>query len=101
MAYLTDGHATHYITLFPRPQADQTNYDQTSHCSHIWIALYSPDAADLSSWTWADSSLISYNAWSPGEPNLSGEACARMAPSIEYHWADTLCDTSYAYICQG
>jgi hypothetical protein len=64
-----------------------------------WIGLEASVALPPT-YTWPDGSTPTYTAWDAamGEPNMTG-TCVRMRPSGL--WADWMCATNYAYICEA
>lgn len=63
----------------------------------FWIGL--SDAARENQWKWSDRTELSFNMWSPGEPNNSGnEDCAHVRP--DGNWNDERCSDKIAFICE-
>jgi hypothetical protein len=64
-----------------------------------WIGLRRPQAGEPFSWVTGE--LVSYTAWDAGEPNETGEACARLrANTNPQTWADRPCNQTFGAICE-
>jgi hypothetical protein len=64
-----------------------------------WIGLRRPQAGEPFSWVTGEP--VSYTAWAAGEPNETGEACARLPTNTNPQtWADRPCNQTYSAICE-
>jgi len=60
-----------------------------------WIGYSRIGATEFS---WLTGEPVTYEHWRQGEPNESGDACARLRDNGE--WADRTCDNSHSAICE-
>jgi hypothetical protein len=59
-----------------------------------WIGYHRTDAE----FEWVTGEPSGFENWGQGEPNESGDACARIRPNGS--WADRACDSKYGAICE-
>nr|XP_033795721.1 low affinity immunoglobulin epsilon Fc receptor-like isoform X2 [Geotrypetes seraphini] len=81
-------------------QTEQDFINKRIQTTRSWIGLH--DTLKEGEWIWVDNSSLTFQAWSPGEPNdadsLRGEDCVEV---IGYGtWNDGPCTLKQNFICE-
>jgi len=87
----------HLVTI--TSQEENAFVSQMVGVQDRWIGLRKPQAGEPFSWVTGEP--VSYTAWDAGEPNETGEACARLrANTNPQTWADRPCNQTFGAICE-
>ena len=87
----------HLVTITSQEENDFVR--QLVGAQDRWMGLRRPQAGEPFSWVTGEP--VSYTAWDAGEPNETGEACARLrANTNPQTWADRPCNQTFGAICE-
>ncbi|XP_056374301.1 regenerating islet-derived protein 4-like isoform X2 [Hyla sarda] len=95
------GHRAHLASIMDSAEAGIVASHISQNYQSVWIGLYDPKQNGR--WEWSDSSLYSYRAWQPYEPNNSQgqEYCGELVYYENFvKWNDNNCNKARPYLCK-